>query len=84
MKIIFRTIFGVLHLLCKYVALVLITVIGFLWEFNTSFIVEIWKDHHIFYKSLLFGSESLEQYRYNTFTDFVKGKKDFSKKWTCE
>ncbi len=81
MKIIVRAIFGLFWIIFKYFILVLVSILGFLWELNFGIVYELWNDHGIFYKSLLFGNEDLERYRYDTFFDFIVDNKNFSKKW---
>jgi hypothetical protein len=81
MKTIVRAIFGLFWIVFKHFVLVLVSILGFLWELDFKFVKEVWKDHSVFYKSLLFGSEDLERYRYDTFFDFIIDNKNFSKKW---
>ncbi len=81
MKIITRTILGLLWLVLKYSILVLSSIIVFLWELNFKLVCELWEDHKVFYKSCLFNNEDFERYRYDTFFDFIIDNKNLSKKW---
>lgn len=78
MKYIVKTVAGVLYILATYFLLVICTIIMFIWELNFKFMEELWKDHDVFYKRLLFKDDSLEVYRYNTLWDYVQDKKDYT------
>jgi hypothetical protein len=80
MKYIVKTVAGVLYILATYFLLVICTIIMFMWELNFKFMEELWKDHDVFYKRLLFKDDSLEVYRYNTIWDYVIDNKEYSHK----
>lgn len=75
MKYIFYSIFGVCHVLTRYALLLILTIPVFIWKFKVTDVIELWKDHKIFYISSIY---SMEEYRYNTFMDFLLDRKDFT------
>ena len=82
MKYIVKAVAGVLYMLATYLFLVICTMIVFIWELNIISIKELWEGHYVFYKKLLFKSEELEMYRYNTVWDYVTDNKDYSHRST--
>ena len=80
MRVIVKGFIGIIYMLMKYITLVIAFTIVVIWYFDVKPAKELYKDFHIFYISYMFHS-SFEQYRYNTLSDFIFDRKDYSHKW---
>jgi len=75
MKYVFRPIIGVIYLVYKYIMILMMIILLFIWYFKIKPIKKFWRLCKPFYVSNTFH---IEVYRYNTFLDFINNKKDYS------
>ncbi len=79
MRIVVRTLFGIIYVIFKHVNLLLASILALIWYMNVKCVKELYKDSDVFYISLLF--HDMERYRYNTIKDFIFDKKDYTNRW---